>query len=389
MNIDKLRKGIEIILPEESFNKRIEESVTSKKPLNIKLGFDPTAPDLHLGHYIVLKKLRDFQEEGHNIFVIMGDFTAQIGDPTGKNKTRPPLEEKQIKLNAKTYIDQLSKVINTKKIKVKRNSAWLGKMDLKNTLKLLASYNLGRMMTREDFSKRFKEETPIAMHELVYPLLQGYDSLMIDADIEIGGTDQLFNMQVGRYLQENADKKAQTVICMPLLRGLDGEKKMSKSLGNYIGISDKPNDMFGKIMSIPDALLEEYLDLVTDFTEKEKEDLKADVQNGKAMDVKKKIGKNIVKQFHSEKDSDSAEKHFVDTFSKKTIPDDIQELGGAGKDICSILIAHNFVSSKSEFRRVFDQNGIKINNETLKDMNYILKSGDVVQKGKLTFFKIK
>jgi tyrosyl-tRNA synthetase len=303
MNIDTLRKGIEIILPEEGFNKRVENAAKNKKPLNIKLGFDPTAPDLHLGHFVVLKKLRDFQKEGHNIFVIVGDFTAQIGDPTGKNKTRPPLEEKQIKINAKTYIDQLSKVVDIKKIKVKRNSTWLGKMDLKKTLKLLASYNLGRMMTREDFSKRFKDETPIAMHELVYPLLQGYDSLMINADIEIGGTDQLFNMQVGRFLQENEGKEAQIVICMPLLRGLDGEKKMSKSLGNYIGISEKPNDMFGKIMSIPDSLLEEYLDLVTDFTEEERSGLKADIKNGKAMEVKKKIGKNIVKQFHSEKDS--------------------------------------------------------------------------------------
>ncbi len=388
MNIDKLRKGIEIVLPDESFNKRIEKAVKNKKPLNIKLGFDPTAPDLHLGHFVVLKKLRDFQEEGHNIFVIVGDFTAQIGDPTGKNKTRPPLEEKQIKLNAKTYIDQLSKVVDIKKIKVKRNSTWLGKMDLQKTLKLLASYNLGRMMTREDFSKRFKEETPIAMHELVYPLLQGYDSLMIDADIEIGGTDQLFNMQVGRYLQENEDKEAQIVICMPLLRGLDGEKKMSKSLGNYIGISEKPNDMFGKIMSIPDSLLEEYLDLVTDFSEAERAALKNDIKD-KAMEVKKKIGKNIVKQFHSVKDSESAEKHFIDTFSKKTIPDDIQILNGKGKDVCSVLLENKFIPSKGEFRRLIEQNGIKINNEILKDAKYILASGDVVQKGKLTFFKIK
>ncbi len=388
MNIDKLRKGIEIVLPDESFNKRIEKAVKNKKPLNIKLGFDPTAPDLHLGHFVVLKKLRDFQEEGHNIFVIVGDFTAQIGDPTGKNKTRPPLEEKQIKLNAKTYIDQLSKVVDIKKIKVKRNSTWLGKMDLQKTLKLLASYNLGRMMTREDFSKRFKEENPIAMHELVYPLLQGYDSLMIDADIEIGGTDQLFNMQVGRYLQENEDKEAQIVICMPLLRGLDGEKKMSKSLGNYIGISEKPNDMFGKIMSIPDSLLEEYLDLVTDFSEAERAALKNDIKD-KAMEVKKKIGKNIVKQFHSVKDSESAEKHFIDTFSKKTIPDDIQILNGKGKDVCSVLLENKFIPSKGEFRRLIEQNGIKINNEILKDAKYILASGDVVQKGKLTFFKIK
>jgi tyrosyl-tRNA synthetase len=389
MNIDTLRKGIEIILPEEGFNKRVENAAKNKKPLNIKLGFDPTAPDLHLGHFVVLKKLRDFQKEGHNIFVIVGDFTAQIGDPTGKNKTRPPLEEKQIKINAKTYIDQLSKVVDIKKIKVKRNSTWLGKMDLKKTLKLLASYNLGRMMTREDFSKRFKDETPIAMHELVYPLLQGYDSLMINADIEIGGTDQLFNMQVGRFLQENEGKEAQIVICMPLLRGLDGEKKMSKSLGNYIGISEKPNDMFGKIMSIPDSLLEEYLDLVTDFTEEERSGLKADIKNGKAMEVKKKIGKNIVKQFHSEKDSESAEKYFIDTFSKKTIPDDIQVISGNNKDLCSILISNNFVPSKSEFRRLLEQKGIKINGEIVQDQNYILKSGDIVQKGKLTFFKIK
>lgn len=391
--MSKIKKGIRIILPEDSLEKKIINSYKTGKKLNIKLGFDPTSPDLHLGHAVVLKKLREFQDLGHKIFVIVGDFTTQIGDPTGKNKTRPALTSTEINKNAKTYVKQLSKILDIKKIKIVKNSKWFNKMRLHGVIKLMSSYNLGKMMMRDDFANRFKSESPIAMHEIIYPLLQGYDSLMISADIEIGGTDQLFNMQVGRHLQEHEELAPQTILCMPILRGLDGKKKMSKSLNNYIGLTDEPNDMFGKVMSLPDSLLEEYINLVTDWDDKTKMNYIAEItKTDNPMSIKKKIATNIVTQYHNEKLAILAEENFVNTFSNKEIDiTKIEEIkiSGDNSDLTSVLIENDFASSKSEVMRLLQGNGLKVNKKVINNPNQELQDGDIVQKGKKTFFKIK
>ncbi|WP_211236704.1 tyrosine--tRNA ligase [Sporocytophaga myxococcoides] len=267
-----LKENVEIIFLENGLDEKLKQAELQNRKLVVKLGFDPTAPDLHLGHAVVLKKLRQFQELGHLIVIIIGDFTARIGDPTGKNKSRPPLNEDQVKENAKTYVAQLSKILDISKCSIRYNSEWLEGMNLSNAIQLLSQVTVAQMMHRNDFNTRFEKGIPISLHELVYPILQGYDSVEIMADVEMGGTDQLFNCSVGRQLQEGKGKKGQAVICMPLLKGIDGSDKMSKSQNNIIGLTDHPNEMFGKIMSIPDSLIVEYLKLVTDFADDEKMD---------------------------------------------------------------------------------------------------------------------
>lgn len=400
-NVDSspLARGAEIILPDNSISEKIELSKKEKRPLVVKLGFDPTAPDLHLGHAIVLKKLKEFQECGHKVVLIIGDFTASIGDPTGKNKTRPPLSKDTINENSKTYVHQLSKILDISKIEIKYNSEWLSKMNLADVIKLLATYNLGRMLTRDDFRNRYKNEIPIAMHELVYPLLQGYDSLAIKADIEIGGTDQLFNLQVGRFLQEADGLTAQAIMCMPLLRGTDGTDKMSKSLDNYIGLTEEPKKMFGKIMSVPDALLSEYVTLVSSFDSEKKQALIGELKKtDNPMDIKKILAFNIVEQFHSTKDAQEASDHFYHQFQDKkqdnveyvTVPLSSLNLE-ENPDLLSVVAALKIRSSKTESRALIEQGGVLVNGEKVQDPKYTLPSADddiLLKCGKMNFYKI-
>ncbi|MFC6998756.1 tyrosine--tRNA ligase [Rufibacter roseus] len=316
--VQLLKENVEIFLPDNALEEKLALAEKENRKLIIKLGFDPTAPDLHLGHAVVLKKLRQFQELGHTIVIIIGDFTARIGDPTGKNKSRPPLSSEQVKVNAQTYVNQLSKILDVSKCVIRYNSEWLGAMDMTAAISLLSQVTLAQIMQRTDFNNRFTSGLPISLHELVYPLLQGFDSSVIHADIEMGGTDQLFNCSMGRQMQESAGSTGQAVVCMPLLRGIDGSAKMSKSEGNIVGLTDHPNEMFGKIMSIPDALLPEYLHLTTDFSKSEKQELLDRLQQGEnPMNIKKLVGLNVVTQYHSTDEAQQAQDFFQNQFQNK------------------------------------------------------------------------
>lgn len=395
-----LEQGAEIVLPQDSIEEKVLLSTKEKRPLIVKLGFDPTAPDLHLGHTVVLKKMKEFQDAGHTVVLIIGDFTAGIGDPTGKNKTRPPLSKDKIDENSKTYVNQLSKVLNINKITIRYNSEWLAKMNLSDVIKLLASYNLGRMLTRDDFRKRYENEIPIAMHELVYPLLQGYDSLAIRADIEIGGTDQLFNLQVGRFLQETNDLSAQAIICMPLLRGTDGVDKMSKSLNNYIGITEDSKQMFGKVMSVPDDLLIEYINLVSSFDLAMKTQLIEDLKKGEnPINIKKKIAFNIVEQFHSIEAAQEASDFFYNQFQDKNrdnveyVEKNLSDLKFSTEkiDLVSLLSSLNIRPSKTACRALIEQGGVWINDKKIQDPKHVIVNmGDsfFLKCGKMNFYKI-
>ncbi|MFA7301859.1 MAG: tyrosine--tRNA ligase [Candidatus Shapirobacteria bacterium] len=392
--------GAEIILPENSISEKIILAKKENRPLVVKLGFDPTAPDLHLGHTVVLKKLKQFQDAGHTVVVIIGDFTAGIGDPTGKNKTRPPLSQDKIEENSKTYINQLSKVLDVDKVEIRYNSEWLAKMNLSDVIKLLSSYNLGRMLTRDDFRKRYESDIPIAMHELVYPLLQGYDSLAIKSDIEIGGTDQLFNLQVARFLQEVNGLPAQAIICMPLLRGTDGVNKMSKSLNNYIGITEEARQMFGKAMSVPDALLNEYIDLVSNFDQIEKEQMKKTLKNGdNPMNLKKKVAFDIVEQFHGKDSAQDASDFFYNQFQDKShdkveyVEKKISDLKIDDNkiDLVTLLFLLKVRVSKTACRSLIEQGGVLIDDKKIIDPKFdvIANGNDFFLKcGKMNFYKI-
>lgn len=397
---DIFEQGAETVLPEDSISKKIALAKTENRSLIVKLGFDPTAPDLHLGHTVVLKKLKEFQDAGHKVVLIIGDFTAGIGDPTGKNKTRPPLSKDKIVENSKTYINQLSKVLDVERVDVRYNSEWLEKMNLSDVIKLLASYNLGRMLTRDDFRNRYENEVPIAMHELVYPLLQGYDSLAIKADIEIGGTDQLFNLQVGRFLQEANGLSAQTIICMPLLRGTDGVDKMSKSLNNYIAITEGPKQMFGKVMSIPDNLLIEYVNLVSSFDSVMKTKLIEDLKKcANPINIKKVLAFNIVEQFHSTEDAQEASDFFYNQFQDKN-RDNVEyvvkklldlKLDAKKIDLVTLLFSLGIRSSKTACRALIEQGGVLIDDKKIQDPKHpIVNLGDsfFLKCGKLIFYKI-
>lgn len=385
-------ENIEITAPEGEFKKKLE----SGKKLNIKMGFDPTSPDLHLGHAVAIKKLRELQDLGHKIIIIIGDFTARIGDPSGRDKTRPELSKEEIDKNSETYIHQLSKILDVDKIEVRKNSEWLNQMNLGELISLLSKYTIQQIMERNDFRGRFEKSIPISLHEIIYPLIQGYDSVKVEADIELGGQDQLFNLLVARYLQEKYDQEPQVVVCMPLLRGTDGVNKMSKSLGNYIGLTDDPNDMYGKTMSIPDELIEEYLNLATSFLKEEKENLKEILKTEKnPINIKKKIAFNIVCQYHSEKQAQEAQKDFENKFQKRKLEDiDYIEIDlnlVCGKTLLEVL--HDLLNrSKSEIRKLFEGGAISINGEKVFDINFKIdkiKQGAVLKAGKLNYFKFK
>lgn len=388
--IDMIKKGVDEILPEAE----LIEKIKLNRPLEIKAGFDPTAPDLHLGHAVLLTKMRQLQDMGHNISFLIGDFTGMIGDPSGKNATRPPLSVEQIKHNAETYANQVFKILDKQKTKICFNSVWLEQLGATGMLKLTATQTVARMLERDDFSKRYKNNQPISIHEFIYPLLQGYDSVAMKADIELGGTDQKFNLLMGRELQKHFGQPQQAVIMMPLLEGLDGVNKMSKSLNNYIGISEAPNDMFGKLMSISDELMWRYYDLLSLKSPTEINQLKTQVQNGQnPRDVKVLLAQEIITRFHSEDAAISALCDFELRFKQGMAPADlelIQIKSDGNNSIANILKVANLVSSTSEGIRMIAQGGVKLNSEKIVDKAHKLEQQIeyVIQVGKRKFARI-
>ena len=386
--------GVADLLPEDEFKKKLEKSVATNTPLIIKLGLDPTAPDIHLGHTVVLRKLKLFQDFGHKVIILIGDFTARIGDPTGKSVTRPPLTEEQVITNAKTYQEQIFKVLDPEKIEVRFNSEWLSKLDFADVLKLASKYTVARMLERDDFHKRYTEGRPISIHEFMYPLMQGYDSVALKADVEFGGTDQTFNLLMGRHLQGEEGMPEQTIITMPILEGLDGVQKMSKSLGNYIGISEAPSEMYGKAMSIPDELMMRYFMLVTDMSIEEQEQLSKDLESGAAhpRDVKMKLAHTIVRLYHGEEAANFGQDEFVRVFQKHAMPTDIPEYKVAITEepvfVPQLLSDAGLTASNGEARRSIKAGAFKIDGEKCNEEHILLKDGMVLQVGKRKFIKI-
>ncbi|MCR4029952.1 MULTISPECIES: tyrosine--tRNA ligase [Flavobacterium] len=397
--IQKLKENTVIFLPENGLEEKINQAEKENRKLIIKLGFDPTAPDLHLGHAVVLKKLKQFQDLGHQIVIVVGSFTARIGDPTGKNKSRKPLSIEEVQHNAETYISQLSKIIDVEKAKIVFNSEWLDQLPFSEVIHIMSNVTVAQLMHRNDFNKRFTENTPIAMHELVYPILQGFDSVKIKADIEMGGTDQLFNCTMGRQLQESFKLSGQIVMCMPLLKGLDGKEKMSKSLHNTIGLIDEPNEMFGKTMSIPDDLILEFLELTTDFSFEEKEEIKKRLELENPMNIKKLIAKNIISQYHNQTEAEQAEQFFINQFQSKNaatksfVPVLISSLENESEEILLIDLCA-FIKNditKSANRRLIESGAVQINNEKIINPFELisLKKETKIKIGKRNFYELQ
>ncbi|MGY0398859.1 MAG: tyrosine--tRNA ligase [Ostreibacterium sp.] len=385
-----IKRGAEDYLPEEELIKKLE----SGRPLRVKLGMDPTAPDLHLGHTVIINKLRQFQDLGHEVLFLIGDFTARIGDPTGKSATRPALTENEIAENAKTYQAQIFKILDAEKTQIMFNSTWMNKMSAAEMIKLSAQYNVARMLERDDFNKRYKTGQSIAIHEFLYPLVQGYDSVAMKADIELGGTDQKFNLLVGRDLQKAYGQAQQCVLTMPILEGLDGRQKMSKSLGNYIGIFDLPNDMFGKIMSISDELMWRYFDLLSFRSLADIQQLKKSADEGKnPRDIKFELAQELIARFHSQKVAIIAQETFIARFQKGQLPDILPEVTlniDEPLAIANIMKEAGLVASTSEGMRMIKQSAVKIDGEKIDNKNLKLAKGfkGVVQVGKRRMAKI-
>jgi tyrosyl-tRNA synthetase len=386
-----IKRGIDELISEDELLAKLK----SKKQLVVKAGFDPTAPDLHLGHTVLINKLRHFQQLGHQIIFLIGDFTGMIGDPSGKNKTRPALDEAEIKENAKSYEKQVFKILDPKLTHVRFNSEWSNKLGAEGIIKLASQYNLARMLERDDFSKRYKSNQTIALHEFLYPLIQANDSIALEADIELGGTDQKFNLLVGREMQRSFGQEPQVVITVPILEGLDGKNKMSKSLDNYVGIDEAPNEMFGKIMSISDELMWRWFDLLSFKTTDEINSLKADQTNGKnPRDIKIELAKELISRFHDEESADFAETNFINQFQKKNIPDDIEEvslvLSEVSIPLANLLKDCEMTSSASEAIRMIKQGAVRIDEKKITDTKHIISSGTsaVYQVGKRKFKKI-
>ncbi|ARQ45418.1 tyrosine--tRNA ligase [Oxalobacter formigenes] len=384
-------RGCDELLIESEFAQKLARSEKTGKPLRIKLGLDPTAPDLHLGHTVVLNKMRQLQNLGHVVIFLIGDFTSMIGDPSGRNITRPPLTREQVKENAMTYFAQASLVLDPEKTEIRYNSEWSDKLGAAGMIQLASQYTLARIMEREDFANRFKNGFPISVHELLYPLMQGYDSVALQSDLELGGTDQKFNLLVGRELQRHYNQEPQCILTMPLLEGLDGVEKMSKSKGNYVGITEPANIMFGKLMSISDEMMWRYYDLLSFKSIQDVERLKEEVKNGKnPRDVKVELGKEIVTRFHSGAAADAALEDFV-ARSRGGIPDDIPavSLSGAPLGIGQLLKQAGLCASTSEALRLVDQGGVRIDSQTISDRGLKVEAGSfVVQVGKRKFAKV-
>jgi len=392
--IDIIKSGVDEILPEEMLVKKIEKSISTKIPLNIKLGCDPSKPDLHLGHSVVLKKMRDFQNLGHNATLVIGDFTAMIGDPTGRNKTRPQLDMNTTKIYAETYIKQATKVLDVKKLRVVYNSDWLSKLSFSKLINLCGKFTLAQFLERDDFSKRYKNGMPISLHELMYPLAQAYDSVVLRSDVEIGGTDQKFNLLLGRELQKEYEMDKQIAIMLPILEGTDGKMKMSKSYDNYIAFNEKPNDMYGKIMSIPDGLMFKYYSLVSNVNLKEIEDLKIMLNSGKISlrDLKRKLAREVISIYYDENTASRAEQHFINVFVKKVAPDDIEVVKiKETVKLLDFLLDKGLITSKGEGKRLIKQSGIKVNDSPIDEISFEIKANEslTIKVGKRKFIRVE
>lgn len=383
----EIKRGVEELIPEDELIAKLKEG----RPLRIKLGADPTAPDIHLGHTVIFNKLRAFQELGHEVTFLIGDFTAMVGDPSGKNSTRPPLSREDVLKNAETYKEQVFKILDPAKTQIRFNSEWLSELGAEGMIRLASNQTVARMLERDDFKKRYAGGQPIAIHEFMYPLLQGHDSVALESDVELGGTDQKFNLLMGRELQKAAGQKPQAVLMMPLLVGLDGVKKMSKSAHNYIGISEAPSEMFGKIMSISDDLMWSYYELLSFRPLEEVAELKAGVEAGKnPRDVKVLLAKEIIARFHSEADAEAAEQEFVNRFAKNQVPDEMPEFEfEAGLPIANVLKEAGLVNSTSDAMRMIKQGAAKLEGEKIEDSKLVPESGTAVyQVGKRKFARI-
>ena len=392
--LELISRGTEEVIPLNDLRKKLEKSIADNKPLTVKLGCDPSRPDLHIGHGVVLQKLRDFQDLGHQAVLVIGDFTAMIGDPSERNKTRPQLSLEEAKANAESYIEQSKVILDVNNLKVIFNSTWLNKMNFQDVIKLSSKYTVARMIERDDFTKRFESEVPISMHEFLYPLAQAMDSVEINADVELGGTDQKFNLLVGRDIQREYGQEPQSIITLPLLEGTDGVEKMSKSYDNYISLDDSPEDMYGKIMSINDSMILKYYRLAV-FADREKIKqvktlLKDDSINPR--DIKRSLAKDLVSKYYSEQDADLAQDSFDQVFVKRDNPENMPTCTiDSDISLIDILLDNKLISSKGEGKRLISQNAVKINGEVCDDTNFIISSSDseyVIKVGKRRFLKV-
>jgi tyrosyl-tRNA synthetase len=387
-----ITKGAAEIINLEDLEKKLTYSIKRNKPLVVKLGLDPTAPDIHLGHAVVLRKIKQLQDLGHKAVIIIGDFTGAIGDPTGKSKTRKQLTREEVLENAKTYEKQIFKILDKSKTEVRFNSEWLGKLNFKEVIELASKYTVARMLEREDFKNRFSQNQSIGIHEFFYPLMQAYDSVSINADIEMGGTDQRFNILMGRTLQKDYGEECQVALFMPILEGLDGKEKMSKSLGNYISINEGARDIYAKAMQIPDELIGKYFDLATDLHPDEINAMKKDLgeNNVNPRDIKMKLAKEITTLYHGEEAAKDAEEYFKSLFQKNIIPEDIPEIKVQKQTkLIDVIVGAKLLSSNSEVKRLASQGGIKINGEKIIDINaFNFNHRDVIQVGKKKIAKI-
>ncbi len=398
INIDEqikiIMKGADEIIGLDTLKEKLKKSNEENRPLIVKLGLDPSAPDIHLGHTVVLRKMKQLQDLGHKIVIIIGDFTGKIGDPTGKAKGRKALSTEQVLENAKTYEKQIFKILDKEKTDVRFNSEWLSELSFEETIKLASTMTVARMLEREDFKKRYESQIPISIHEFFYPLMQGYDSVVLNADIELGGTDQRFNVLMGRMLQKEYGQESQTTIFMPLLEGLDGKEKMSKSLGNYIGIDEDADVMFEKAMRIPDELIIKYFNLVTDIHPDIIEGIEKELNDGSInpRDIKMRLAREITLLYNNEEKTKSAEERFKKVFQKGQIPDNIEviKVNKNNLDISEILVNNNFVKSKNELRRISNQGGLKVNENKISDLSKVeIEDKMIIQIGKKKFVCIE
>ncbi|MEF3303945.1 tyrosine--tRNA ligase [Paenibacillus sp. GYB003] len=395
-----LRRGAVEIIPEEGLKDGIARSLLTGVPLKVKLGMDPSAPDLHVGHTVVLRKLRQFQQLGHEVQLIIGDFTGRIGDPTGKSETRKQLSEEEVRRNSETYQKQLFKLLDPERTTVYYNSSWLGRLGFADVVQLAAKVTVARILERDDFAKRYSNGQPIGVHEFFYPLMQGYDSVELESDVELGGTDQKFNVLMGRTLQKEYGKRQQSTMILPLVEGLDGVQKMSKSLGNYIGIDESPSDIYGKAMSVPDELMVKYFELATDLAPEELDRLQAGLADGTVhpRDAKMRLAHTLVRLYHGEEAAEAAQQRFVTVFQQRALPDEIEEAllpaaeaAGGPVRLVQLLVRLGLQQSGSEARRSVAQGAVKLNENKVTDPNaeIAIADGDVIQVGKRKFAKIK
>ena len=389
---DQIKRGCEEIIPENQLLDKLKRSYDSNTPLRVKLGCDPSRPDLHVGHGVVLRKLRHFQDLGHQSILVIGDFTAMIGDPSGRNKTRPQLTLEETKVNAESYINQAGQILDLEKLEIVYNSDWLNKMDFSDVIKLSSHYTVARMLERDDFTKRYQSETPISIHEFMYPLAQGMDSVHLNADIELGGTDQKFNLLVGRDLQKEYDQEPQCVLTLPLLEGTDGQDKMSKSYGNDIGLTDSPQEMYGKTMSITDEMIVKYFRLAADASDEVLVKIESNLNDSSynPRDAKRLLARSLVELYYDSDSALKAEDHFNEVIVNKSIPDDIPEFQIEGEtSLVDAVFLSKVVASKSEVRRLVKQGAVSIDGKKINDANFSLCSGQVIKIGKRRFLKIK